>query len=254
MPLRPIPPAVPVAGRAGRVRPLLPGWRPVAGGLLVTIAMLSAWTAGAPRSGGALRPYLVARTNLQPGRPLTAADVRVVRLALPSSLSGHVLEPGDTQSGATLLGPVQAGDLVARSLLAPARQVPASHEVSFAIERAWAVDGTLAVGERVDVLVTYGQGIDSQTRRVLRGVQVVDLSDRDDSGLGQASGQTITVAIADPSAVLAAVNAARAGTVTVVRASGASAPAGPGTYRPTRVPSASDPSAPDARSGQGGGS
>lgn len=244
------PPTLPER-RAGRVRPTLPGWRPLAGGLLVTLAMLGAWAAGSPRTEDRDRAYLVARRDLDPGHALTPADVRVVHAPLAASVAGRVLVPGSTTTGAILLGPVRAGDLIASSLVLPPRQVPRAHEVSFVVEQPWAVDGSLVVGEHIDVLVTYGEGLGSQTRRVLQGARVVGLSDRDGSGLTASAGQTITVAITEERSVLAAVNAARAGTLTVVRATGAPRTASADSYHPAVPSTTTTTTAPRKRSGGG---
>jgi hypothetical protein len=81
-----------------------------------------------------------------------------------------------------------------------------------------AVDGRLQVGERVDVLATFGTGADATTEVVVRGAQVLAGS-REEGGIG-ARRITLTLALDDDDDVVALTHAVRAGEVTIARTTG----------------------------------
>lgn len=185
------------------------------GGLLVAAAVTLSWAAGGsgPAPG---TPCVIAARSLAPGHVVRPSDVAIVRADVPAQAESGLVRAVDEVVGHRLLGPMGRGDLVTRAAIGPEGASPA-YQVSFPVTPAWSVDGTLLVGERVDVLATVGQGADATTSRVLRSALIVALSDDDGGGLGGEASQTITVEVDRLSAVLDATTAARAGVLTVVR-------------------------------------
>lgn len=213
-----------------RARRSLPGSRAVVGGLLVTVAALLAWWAAAGGGGTDTRPVVVAARDLGPGHHLTAGDLRVVDLAIPSSVRRGTFASFDPLRGAVTLGPIGAGELVQPAAVAPAGPGGgAEAELSFAVEPDAAVGGTLRIGDRVDVYATYGTGPGAETMRVLEGAAIRDLVDGSGEQLGQRRAQTVTVALGSRTNAAEVVNATRAASVTLVRTTGG--PAAPGTDR-----------------------
>ncbi len=204
------------------------------GGLLVSVAVLGTWwtTAGADR-----RPtdrYVVAARSVGPGQRLTADDLRLAPVELGDALRSRAYADPRPLVGAVALGPFEPGDLVQSGAVAPADASPdgpRSRELSFAVDASWALAGSLRPGDRIDVLVTYGEGAASTTGQVLADAVVARIDTTGGEGLGQVQGQTLTVTIDDPELVQATVNAARAGSITVVRATGAAAAAEQAPYR-----------------------
>jgi hypothetical protein len=122
--------------------------------------------------------------------------------------------------------------------------------LSFEVDVARAVAGSLEPGERVDVAVTYGQGGDAYTLYVARNVLLSDITTAGGGLDGEAL--ILTLAVPDDERVLALVQAFNTGQVVVSRAAagagddGSSVPAyaPPGTAGDaTPVPSEPSPSA-----------
>lgn len=210
----------------------LPSTRAVIGGLLVAVALVATWwgasgTAGAPRGR-----LVVAARAIAPGTHIADEDVRTIVGALPAGTRGHGFARPETVLGTVATGPIAEGDPVLRSAVTPSTGSTRVRELSFVVDAAWAAGGSLRVGDHIDVLVTYGDGLSSRTTRVLADVAVRRLSSTPDQGLGSTRSQTITVAIGSVRGVQAATNAARAGMLTIARASGATPTASPPAYRP----------------------
>jgi Flp pilus assembly protein CpaB len=207
--------------RAIRPRRGLPGSRSVVGGLLVALAAVGTWWAAADAGRQAPPRYVVAATALAPGERIRATDVRTTAVDLPASLRARSFRsPGDV-IGSVVLGPTSPGELLQSATVAPAPGATGARELSFPVDRARAVAGRLRSGDRIDVLATYGEGPTSQTVQVLSGATVRRVDTIGSDGLGDAGGQTVTVDVRDPAIVRRAVNATRAATLTVVRATGA---------------------------------
>ena len=214
------------------VRRGLPTNRAVVGGLLVAVALVGTWWAAA---GGADTPstrYVVAAHDLAPGQRLGPGDLELVAMDLPNGVARHALTSPDGLGRVVTTGPVDAGELVQTSHLARSTGSRTTRELSLVVEADWAVGGSLRPGDRVDVLVTYGDGVNSSTDVVLSSTTVRRITSARDGGLGGTRSQTITVAVADPEQVKAVTNAARAGQVTITRSTGVADAAASGTYRP----------------------
>lgn len=199
----------------------LPGTRAVVGGLLVAVAAIGTWWAASGAGTDRTHPVVVAVQTIGPGEPLGPEVVAVRALDLPTEIRDRTFtDPADLE-GAVALGPIEAGEVVQHGAVAEATTDGAGGEVSFTVETDWAVGGTLRVGDRIDVYATHDRADGPTSDRVLAGAVVRRISTPVDTGFGEARDQTITVAVADDETMARTVSATRAGTVTVVRVTGA---------------------------------
>lgn len=215
--------------RVLRRRRALPSGRAVAGGLLVAVSAIGIFAAYRDAAAGPSRAYVVAARPLSAGSTIRAGDLRLVPVDLPPSLARAAFTETAPLLGTTVLGPVDAGELVQAGGVVRGQANP-RRRVSFSLEAARALDGDLRRGDRVDVLATYGSGgADAFTTVVADRVLVAAVSDE---GRSISAGRTIVVTLEfdDGRDVLAVTHAVRAGAVTLAR-SGAGDTGG--VYRPT---------------------
>ena len=213
-------------------RDRLPGSRAVVGGLLVAAALVGLYVVASGR-GSTADGYVVARRALPAGSELKASDLREARLDLPGAQRARAFTTPDALLGAVTVAPLASGELVQASAVVGAGTSRSSHEVSFSVERA-SLGPTLAAGDLVDVISTYGTGGDAYTTTVLRGARVLAL-DRGRSGLSEGP-STMTVGVDSETDALALAHAGALGKISVVRAgtaaSGDRTAGAPLTYRP----------------------
>jgi hypothetical protein len=225
-------PAVDGARPLRRRRPL-PGGRAVVGGFLVAAAAVGIFAAytGATTEHGVT--YVVARHTLTVGQRITSGDLTTASMVLSPSLGSQLAfrDPGRLV-GAMVVGPVHAGELIQASSVVAGADASSDRQLSFPIASSRAVDGTLQVGDLVDVLATYGSGAAATTVAVVRQARVVARSDAA-STLDPAGGasETITVGLARSVDSLAVAQAVDAGQVMLVRSTGAESATDSGTYR-----------------------
>jgi Flp pilus assembly protein CpaB len=191
--------------------PGLPGGRAVLGGLLVALAGVGTFVAWRQASGVPDTAYAVAARGLEPGQPVTAADVRLVPVDLPPEVARGAFSSVAEVDGRVALAPVGEGELLQAGALSDRGPAGRAAEVSIALDRALAVDGRLAGGDTVDVYATD----QDQTLLVAEGVQVVAVTEG--GGFGDGSVLTVTLALPPGTDRVPLVHAARAGEVTLVR-------------------------------------
>lgn len=205
-----------------RRRPL-PGARAVVGGLLVAAAAVGLYAASSSASSGPRHSYVVARHGLAPGARLTPADLSRLPLDLPPALAQRAFRDTRTLEGATVVSPLAAGELVQASAVVAKSSAPGSREITFTVPRA-TLAPTLEQGERIDVVATFGTGVDAFSSVVLRHALVVGL-DRGRERVGAGDDAAVTVAVDDPGEAVSLAHAIQLGRLTVVRTTGAT-PAG----------------------------
>jgi hypothetical protein len=214
--------------RAVRRARSLPGGRAVVGALLVAAAAVGVFAAYLNATAEPATRYLVARATVEPGTRLTTIDVvselfesRPIDLDADLARRAVRLEDAGSLVGRLVLAPLEPGELLARSGLVADGGVADAHKLSFAIDRSDALAGDLRVGERLDVLATYGSGDDAYTTYVVRGVPLVALAGDPggSGGLGGGGGGplTLTVAVTAPEDVQALAHAVATADVVVTR-------------------------------------
>jgi len=182
-------------------------------GVLLTLSAL--------RAADRTQPVLVAAHDLAPGTVVGDRDVRVARVRADARMLAALFAPADLAAlrGQVVTGNVDAGALVTRRDVRAVGAQGVTRVMSFPVPRARAVGGKLTAGDRVDVVA-----VDRDTGRagyVLTDAEIVAVDGSGGGPLGDAS-DDVTVSLAvdgDGAPRLAA--ALEAGTVTLVRATGA---------------------------------
>ena len=162
----------------------------------------------------ATTPVLVAAADLPAGTPLGELDLDVRQVA---SSEGLVI--GDSVGDLTdwvLRVPVSAGEPLVPSLLLPPQVLDAPEAFALTLDRSHAVQGKLAAGDYVDVIVTTAGAMDSApvTETVASAVYILDVELGDDGFDADRVGVLLAVDT-DLAALLA--NARESGTIDLVR-------------------------------------
>jgi Flp pilus assembly protein CpaB len=198
--------------RVGRPRSLPPG-RAVVGGLLIAAAAVLVFAATMASAGARTGTYVVAARPLAAGTVVAPGDVTTARMALsPAARRLAFADPGFLVGRSLALG-VEAGELLEQPMLVPADAQPALRPVSVSVDPA-SVAG-LQPGQTVDVLATTGSGGSSRVVVILRGATLIDESAGSGS-LSPGGATLVTLGVASLSEVEAVVQAAQAGTVSLV--------------------------------------
>ncbi len=189
-------------------RRTLPGGRAVVGALLITLAVLGVFAAWLSATAAPTTSFVVAATALAPGDEIQRDDLELVAMDLPDGQAARVVSTADVAVGAVALAPVEPGDPVLRSSLRAPARAPDSSGFSFELPMSRALAGDLVAGDRVDVVATEA----GRTGFVATDVPVV-------ASLADGGTVVVTLALADPDAVLAIAHAVDEGTVHVARSS-----------------------------------
>ncbi len=193
-------------------------------------AALGLWWAFEQSAAAPETSYVVARTRLAPGRVIEPADVALVSIRLPAEIEATVFGEGDGNDvvGSVVLEAIHAGELLARGDVGPRRSTAgrdAGYAVAVELDRPGALNGLIAAGERVDVVVT-GRNLVASAASHASGLVAADalVLDVDDfAGAGQPSGTvTVTLQVHDRAAAVSVAAAADAGAITLIRPWGAS--------------------------------
>jgi Flp pilus assembly protein CpaB len=200
-------------------RPRLPGARAVVGALLVAVAVVGIYAAAVERRAAPAGAYVVAARAIHAGDTLSARDLTRTPVDLPASLRSHAFRDVSVLRGATALAPVAAGELVQSSQVIRKRGGSRSTEVSFPIE-ASRVGANLREGDRVDVIATFGTGLDAFSLVIARHVDVLSVSRPRTSLGGESTTVVLTVALPNRDDTLALAHATRVAQLGVVRTTG----------------------------------
>ena len=223
-------------GRTIRKRVTLPAGRAVVGGFLVALAATIVFAAYTGATSEPQQRVVVARRALAPGVHLTAADLTLAPMQVPSSVGFRSVRP---LLGATVVGPVGRGELIQPTAVVSSGGRATERQLSLPIDSSRAVSGDLRAGDRVDVAATFGSGADAYTVFVVRAAQVLS---RQQAGGGLGSNRSEVIVLSLPSATdaLAVAHAISVGQLTVVRATGAPVATGE-PYRAPATPAAEEP-------------
>ncbi len=201
-------------------RPALPNGRAVVGGLLVAAAAVGTYAAWSSAGDEPTTRYAVASRDLGVGDVLDAADVELVAFDAPSSLRDAAFDAAEAPLlvGQVAVAPIAAGDLLQRSAVVVPEDAEPARQLSFPIDVADALAGSIERGERIDVLVTYGgTGDDVTTEVVVAGAVVADVRGEGDDAGGQV---VLLLSLPEGADVLEVATAVRRGDLTIVRTTG----------------------------------
>lgn len=227
--------------RIGRPRSL-PGGRAIVGGLLVSVAAVGSIALSQASTAPPTVPTVVATQAIAPWDPLGPDNLTIVEMALPDELASSTYADPASLSGTVSrshLAPgevLQNGDVVTAT--AAQRAAAPSREISLRIDLDRAVDGRLEAGDRVDVLATYGNGVDALTFVVLADAPVLSAA-RSEGGVGSSRTIVLTLALERQSDTIALAHAVDNADVTIVRtttADGASETTTVLPFRPNSSP------------------
>lgn len=193
-------------------------------GVLLTLTVL--------RSADDTRPVIVAAHDLAPGTVLSDASVHVARIHADASVLGTLFRADQigTLRGRVVTATVQQGELLARGAVSALDAHASTRVMSFPIARARAVGGKLSTGDRVDVLaVDHDSGAAGY---VLTDAEVVAVDGRSGGALSGASDDVTITLVVDPTSAPELASAIDAGTVMLVRSTGAPAVHGQTPFTP----------------------
>jgi Flp pilus assembly protein CpaB len=189
-------------------------------------------TLSAVRSADHTQPVLEAAHDLAPGAVVTADDVRVARVhvdgaALRTLFSGT--DVGEVR-GEVVTNPMAGGELIARTNVRAAAAGAAARVMSFPLPRARAVDGKLQSGDHVDVVAVEHDA--ARAGYVIADAAVVAVDNGASGPLGANSDDVTVSLVVDADTATRLALALDAGTVTLVRATGAAPLTNPALFAP----------------------
>jgi Flp pilus assembly protein CpaB len=192
----------------------LPGMRAVVGGVLVAIAALGTFGLAMKLQNPQSVAVVTSTRDIPIGSVLVESDLKLVSYPATEGLTDKGLRTTSVAVGATTLAPLAAGDLVQPSALAKKQSLRGEIEMSLALPRARALDGTLLAGEYVDVIATTkspaGTNVVIGDARVLR-------SNSQNASLGNNSEVTVTLALANRESASVLASAIDTAQVTLIR-------------------------------------
>jgi Flp pilus assembly protein CpaB len=211
-------------GRAGVIqgrRRALPTGRAVIGGFLVAVAAVIVFGAALASAGTHETQYAVATRTLAVGSVIGPGDLSTEGAKLPSSVESQAFRSTGSLIGRSIAVTVDPGELIQASMLSPVGASSGLRPVSVTVDPD-SLSG-LSPGDAVDVLATADSTDSSSSTApvtvVLRGASLISVSPADSSLLsGSTSGPLVTLGVSDLSEVEAVVQAAHAGTITLVLA------------------------------------
>jgi Flp pilus assembly protein CpaB len=182
-------------------------------GVLLTLTIL--------RASDDTRPVLVAAHDLAPGTVLTDATVRVAHVHADASVLATLFTADDLPSlhGEVVTTLVHQGALIARGSVSSLDAHVSTREMSFSIARARAVGGKLTTGDRVDVLAVAHES--GHAGYVVTDAEVVAVDSRGGGALSGASDDVTVTLVVEPATAPQLAAAVDAGTVMLVRTTGA---------------------------------
>ena len=194
----------------------------------MAVSAIGIFAAYRDAAAGPTGRYVVAARRVAVGATIRPGDLRVEAMELPAAVRRRAFADPSALVGARVVAPVERGELVQASDVVDGRAAR-SRQVSFSIEAARALNGDIRPGERVDIVATYGGGGEEAWTSVIAASVVVADVTSTGSSLNTGRGLVLTLSFDRAGDVLAVTHAARAGTITVVRAGDGDAP---GVYRP----------------------
>jgi Flp pilus assembly protein CpaB len=158
----------------------------------------------------------VAKRDLAAGQRIDRSDLALIAIDLPATSARRAFRSISEVVGASTSAPLGKGELLQVGALVPAGKAPGFREVTIPVDGVQSQ--AVVAGDTVDVLVTTGNADSARTDVVVSGARVLRLGARGGS-LGNDK-PSVTFAVADFAAVTRMVQAAHAGSLTLVRANG----------------------------------
>jgi Flp pilus assembly protein CpaB len=186
------------------------------------------FTLSALRAADHTRPMLAAARSIAPGTVIDSTSLRVTRVHVDRGVLATLFDESDLHAlrGRVAVEQIPAGALLTRDAVRGAATGDAPRAMSFPIPRSRAVGGALVSGDRVDVLSVLRNS--GRSGYVAVDVPVLAFAGRGSGPLQASDDASVTLAVASDAAARIA-SALETGTITLVRATGATplAPAAP---------------------------
>jgi hypothetical protein len=186
------------------------------GGFLVAVAAVVVFTASLAGSSHPGQSWVVTARPLAAGTILGPDDITSATMKLSRSAALLAYRQTVLVEGRALAVALPAGALVQNPVLVPSSQRPARRPVSVAVDPV-SLTG-LTPGQPVDVLATQGTGSGTAVTVVVRGATLMAATQPGSGALTSGSPGQVTVGVATLAEVEAVVQAAHAGTITLVAA------------------------------------
>lgn len=193
----------------------LPGSRATIGGLLMALAAGGVLLAYTGSSSGPDDALIVVTEDVAAGQVIDHDALAVEKGDLPEGIDATFDTPEEV-AGRVALVPLAKGDIVQASAVGSTPRPSVAHEMALTLPRENVAVGRLKRGERVDVYVTT----EDRTSSVVRGAEVLQLTEGDDDSLTSDRDVSLVVGVATAEEVAALVHSLRTGDVTVVRSTG----------------------------------
>jgi len=164
---------------------------------------------------------LAAARDIAPGTVIDSSVLRTAHVHADAATLATLFGSSDLDAvrGHVAIEAIPAGALITRGAVRAATAGVASRAMSFPIPRSRAVGGAIDVGDRVDVLAV--QHTTGRSGYVATNVPVLAFSSREAGPLQGSDDASITIAV-DSAAAARIASALETGTITLVRATGAS--------------------------------
>jgi Flp pilus assembly protein CpaB len=194
-------------------------------GVLLTLSVL--------RTADDKQPVLVAARDLAPGSVITDGDLRVAQMKADTGLLSTLFGTTDVGSlrGQVVTSSIEQGALVQRADVHALGDGAATRVMSFPLARSRAVGGKLTRGDRVDVVAVERNS--ARSGYVLVGAEVVAVDTPDGGALSSSSDDVTVSLVVDAEGAQRLAAALEAGSVTLVRATGAPQLDDPPMFTPT---------------------
>lgn len=217
--------ATPAGDRVGTPRPRqvrrrrsLPGSRAVVGGFLVASAAVGTFGAYTSANAGPDVRYVVLTRDVDAGARIAPGDLALVAAELPEPQRRTVLTDLTVATGATAVGPLAEGQLLAGSDVVKLDGLAGRAQLSIPVEPARANNGELRRGERVDVIATATSAGAATTSTIARDAVVVRVFSGEQS-LGSSTSVVVTLSLG-AGELEAVADAAASATIAIARVSG----------------------------------
>lgn len=173
------------------------------------------------RAGDNAVRLAVANEDIRPGQKVDPGFFQFTKVHADGEILGPFLTADeiDDVAGRVAVRAIAGGALVTESDLSGRGSESGLRWMSIPIDPAHAAGGTLAVGDRVDVIHV----VDGRVQLVAVGVEVVSAGTPDQDGIGSLSQYSITVAVDVPT-MLRVAAAIHGESIEIVRSTGAEAP------------------------------
>lgn len=198
------------------------------GGLLVATSLIGLYAAYSATNAAPTASWLIAVRPIAAGHVIIPDDLALAPIGLASQSEARGISNPDDVIGHSAVIALDDGDLIQHGAISgssAAATPPASRRISVELDRAEALNGELAPGDEVDVLVTppssgTATATGAATRAIVHRALVQTVSAGDDSSVGSRGKVLLTLVVGNEAAAIAVVGAYSTGQIHLIASSG----------------------------------